>query len=100
MELEFQRQETATRLARLERATFGSVDRCSKNTSTNKTKTCDTTKTQLTLQLTPRSEKQGKMDTNNLPVELAEIVAVWAELPKYIKAAIKALVQTNVKGTK
>jgi len=26
---------------------------------------------------------------------LAEIVAVWPELPEYIKAAIKALVETS-----
>ena len=34
----------------------------------------------------------------DIPIELAEIVAVWAELPAHIKAAIKALVQTNIQG--
>jgi hypothetical protein len=29
-----------------------------------------------------------------MPAEVAEIVAVWHDLPQYIKAAIKALVQT------
>jgi len=29
-----------------------------------------------------------------MPVELAEIVSIWPELPVHIKAAIKALVQT------
>ncbi|GAJ18918.1 unnamed protein product, partial [marine sediment metagenome] len=36
----------------------------------------------------------------DIPTELAEIVAVWAELPVHIKAAIKALVQTHTKGVK
>jgi hypothetical protein len=30
----------------------------------------------------------------NIPTELAEIIAIWPELPVHIKAAIKALVQT------
>ena len=33
----------------------------------------------------------------DLPTELAEIVAVWEDLPLHIKAAIKALVQTHTK---
>ena len=33
----------------------------------------------------------------DIPPELAEIVAVWADLPLHIKAAIKALVQTHTK---
>jgi len=32
-----------------------------------------------------------------LPTELAEIVAVWPELPGHIKTAIKTLVQTQPK---
>lgn len=36
----------------------------------------------------------------DIPTELAEIVAVWPELPAHIKAAIKALVQTHIKGDK
>jgi len=50
--------------------------------------------------MTPKSPKQGKIDTQNLPDDLAEIVAVWPELPEYIKAAIKALVQTHIQGDK
>ncbi|TKJ33533.1 MAG: hypothetical protein CEE38_20460 [Planctomycetes bacterium B3_Pla] len=37
---------------------------------------------------------QDRIDTQNLPPDLAEIMAVWPELPGHIKAAIKALVQT------
>jgi hypothetical protein len=48
----------------------------------------------LTPQLTPKSQKQGQIDTSELPPDLAEIIAVWPELLVHIKAAIKALVQT------
>ena len=44
----------------------------------------------------PKTTKnQAKIDTSELPSDLAEIVAVWPELPEHIKAAIKALVQTH-----
>jgi len=49
----------------------------------------------LTPQLTPKSQKQSKIDTPKLPDDLAEVVAVWPELPEHIKAAIKALVQAH-----
>jgi hypothetical protein len=48
--------------------------------------------------LTPKTEKQGIINTSELPPDLAEIVAVWPDLPEHIKAAIKALVQTNIQG--
>jgi hypothetical protein len=48
----------------------------------------------LTPQLTPESPKQGEIYTRHLPDDLAEIVAVWPELPEHIKAAIKALVHS------
>ena len=34
----------------------------------------------------------------DVPTEVAEIVAVWPDLPAHIKAAIKALVQAYHKG--
>ena len=83
------------RLRGLEPLTFGSVDRRSKNTNPDKIKTCETAKEQLTPQLTPKSQKQGEIDTSELPADLAEIVAVWPQLPEHIKAAIKALAQTH-----
>jgi len=52
----------------------------------------------LTPQLTPEYQKTGEIDTKKLPSDLAEIVAVWPELPGHIKAAIKALIQTHTKG--
>jgi len=52
----------------------------------------------LTPQLTPKSPKQGKIDTSELSQDLAEIVAVWPKLPEHIKAAIKALVQAHIQG--
>ena len=79
----------------LTKLSIGSVDRRSENTTNGKTKTCKTTKQQLTPQLTHESQKQPKTDTAELPADLAEIVAVWPELPVHIKAAIKALIETN-----
>ena len=84
-----------TRPAGLEPATFGFEVRHPKNTTTRKQKTCQATQQQLTPQLTPKSPKQPKIDTSELPSDLAEIVAVWPELPAHIRAAIKALVQTH-----
>jgi hypothetical protein len=54
----------------------------------------------LTPQLTPKSGRQGEIDTSELPPDLVEIVAVWPQLPEHIKAAIKALVQTHIQGAK
>ena len=49
----------------------------------------------MTPQLTPKSRKQGEIDTSELPADLTEIVAVWSELPEHIKAAIKTLVEAH-----
>jgi hypothetical protein len=54
----------------------------------------------LTHQLTPKPQKQAEIDTLKLPPDLAEVVAVWPGLPAYIRAAIKALIETHIKETK
>jgi len=82
----------------IEPPTHGFSVRCSKNASPEQTKTCEISKTQLTPQLTPKSQKQGQIDTQNLPADLAEIVAVWPKLPEYIKVAVKALVNIYLQG--
>jgi hypothetical protein len=50
--------------------------------------------------LTPKPPKQPQIDTQNLPADLAKIIAVWPGLPVHIKAAIKALIETHIKETK
>jgi hypothetical protein len=50
--------------------------------------------------LTPNSPKQGEIDTLELPADLAEIVAVWPELPGYIRAAITAMIETFRENSK
>jgi len=50
--------------------------------------------------LTPVYQKQDENQTQSLPGDLAEIVAVWPDLPEHIKAAIKALVQTHIREGK
>ena len=75
----------------------GFANRRPENIKTAKTKTCENSKEQLTPQLTPKSPKQPKIDTEKLSSDLAEIVQLWPELPEHIKAAIKALIQTNIK---
>jgi hypothetical protein len=73
--------------------THGFSVRCTKNTSVEKTKTCETAKTQLTPQLTPKSQKEGEIGAQNIPPDLAEIVAVWSKLPDAIRSAIVAIIR-------
>jgi len=66
-------------------------------------KSCDTKDLQSTQKgaYKPAYKKYQETAGNqpqDLPTELAEIVAMWPELPAHIKAAIKALVQTNIQG--
>ncbi|OHB63108.1 MAG: hypothetical protein A2Y76_04920 [Planctomycetes bacterium RBG_13_60_9] len=49
----------------------------------------------LTPQLTPESQKQGQIEPTPLPPDLAEIVAVWPQLPEHIQAAIITLVRAH-----
>jgi len=67
--------------------------RCSKDVTPDKSGTCEAKKEPLTPQLTPEFQKQPGDNIKNLSSDLAEIVAVWPELPEYIKATAKALVQ-------
>ena len=67
------------------------VVRCPRDTSTEQKKTCETAKTKWT----PKSPKQGEIDTSALPSDLAEIVAAWPELPSAIRSAIVAIVSTS-----
>ena len=43
-----------------------------------------------------KTPKISPEQPNPLPDDLAQIVAAWSSLPEHIKAAIKALVQTNI----
>ena len=52
---------------------------------------------QTSLQTNPEN---GPKSVDSLPEDLAEIVDVWPELPEHIKAAIKALIQTNIQEKK
>jgi len=84
----------------LEPPTHGFSVRCSKNTNTCETKTCETSKEPLTPQLTPQSHKQPQIDTSKLPPDLARIIESWPTLPDHIKAAIKIMVETFGAGSK
>ena len=75
-------------------------NRCTEDTTPENTNTSETSNPPLTPQWTPESPKQGEIDTSRLPTDLAEIVAVWPDLPEHIRAAIKALVQTHIREGK
>jgi len=52
----------------------------------------------LTPQWTPDDPKPGDMVTSELPTDLAEIIAVWPNLPYNIKSAIISLVKSQTKS--
>ena len=79
---------------------FQSVDE--KSQPQQKQTLINTPEQRLQTSLQTKSESSPKSTANqeqNLPDDLAEIVAVWPELPVHIKAAIKALIQTNISQT-
>ena len=79
----------------LEFSCYGLEIRCDEIVSLENTSTSETTETQLTPQLTPKSRKEIEIDTQNLPADLAEIVVVWHQLPSAIRSAIVAIVLTS-----
>ena len=47
--------------------------------------------------LAPKQVNDPKIDTPNLPPDLAEIVTAWPDLPEHIREAIKMLVDGQLK---
>ena len=78
-----------------ELSTFRSTVRCTENANPENTGICENSKSQLTPQLTADSRKENEADAHNMPNDLAEILAVWPQLPEHIKRAIKALVEAG-----
>ena len=78
-----------------ELSTFRSTVRCTENANPENTGICENSKSQLTPQLTPDSRKENKTDTQNIPDDLAEIMAAWPELPVAIRSAIVAIVRDS-----
>ena len=72
-----------------------------KSQASNKQELTKPTESSVQTSVQTNSENGQKQDKQALPElsqDIAEIVTVWPELPEYIKAAIKALVQTNIQG--
>ena len=80
--------------------TSGLGNRCTKKVNAPPTETYESVASALTPQWTPESPKQGRIDTQELPSDVAEIVTAWPDLPEHIKAAITTLVQAHGKGRK
>ena len=71
-----------------------------KNTKDSKNKDLEKQQLPTVAPAYKQNPKTGQNEPVELPSDLTEIVTVWPELPEHIKAAIKALVQTNSKGTR
>lgn len=69
-------------------ATTGLQNRCSKDAKPVNTKTYKISKNRFHRSFTKKTQKHP---------ELEQIIAAWPSLPKHIKAAIKALIQTHNK---
>jgi integrase len=82
------------RLKGFEPQTFGSVDRCTKNTSPDNVNTYKQGEKHLTPQLTPKRAPKAQnqaFQTDNLDPDLERIISAWDRLPEHIRQAIKSL---------
>jgi len=70
------------------------------NDKHNENKDLQQTKTSAYKPAYKEYPKTGENQPKNLPSDLAEIAAVWPELPEHIKQAIKALIKTAIDADK
>ena len=61
---------------------------------TTSQKDCVQTSVQTKPKNDPKQDQKLPAGLTPLPSDLTEIVAVWPELPEYIKATIKVLIKT------
>jgi len=69
------------------------------NNKTSQTKDLEQGQTGAYKPAYKENPKTGQNDPAPLPADLAEIVAVWPELPEHTKTEIKALIQTHNSNT-
>jgi len=80
---------------RIEPATYGLEILSDEESTIEDASSYKSTKSKLTLQLTPDSRKENKTDTQTIPDDLAEIAAAWPTLPSAIRSAIVAIVRSS-----